>query len=137
MLEIQTIHHVSLPVTDLARAKRFYEDVLGLEAIERPNFPFPGAWYRAGEGHVHLIVSNRQTLRIGKSVDSRDIHFAIRVKSYRDALHHLRDMGYSSDAPDDLHRIRENPNSVAGFPQVYVLDPDRNVIELNADRLDA
>jgi hypothetical protein len=25
----------------------------------------------------------------------------------------------------------------AGFPQLYILDPDRHVIEINAERLDA
>jgi len=32
--------------------------------------------------------------------------------------------------------LRENPTGKAGFPQLYILDPDRNVIELNAERLD-
>ena len=136
MLDIQTIHHVSLPVTDLERARRFYEDVLGLTKIERPNFPFPGAWYAAGDRHVHLIVSERQTFREGKSVDSRDIHFAIRVKSYQQALEYLRSKGYRTDSGDDLRRTRENPHGTAGFPQIYILDPDRNLIEINAERLD-
>ena len=38
------LHHVSLCVTDVERARRFYIGILGLEEIERPNFPFPGAW---------------------------------------------------------------------------------------------
>jgi glyoxylase I family protein len=136
MLEIETIHHVSLPVTDLERSKRFYEEVLGLEEVERPPFSFPGAWYAAGDRHVHLIVSERQTFRAGKPVDSRDVHFAIRVKSYRDAVRHFRSKGYSTDHADELYRIKENPTGTAGFPQLYVVDPDRNVIEINAERLD-
>ena len=30
MLAIQTIHHMSLPVTDIVRSNRFYSDILGL-----------------------------------------------------------------------------------------------------------
>jgi hypothetical protein len=32
--------------------------------------------------------------------------------------------------------MKESPDATAGFPQLYILDPDRNVIELNAERLD-
>jgi glyoxylase I family protein len=37
MLEIETLHHVSLTVTDLARARTFYGEVLGLPELERPS----------------------------------------------------------------------------------------------------
>ena len=29
------------------------------------------------------------------------------------------------------------PKAAAGFPQIYLMDPDRNVIEINSDILDA
>ena len=35
-----------------------------------------------------------------------------------------------------LHAHLTNPAGKAGFPQIYVLDPDRNVVEINAERLD-
>jgi glyoxylase I family protein len=136
MLQIETIHHVSLPVTDLARAKSFYAGVLGLTEIERPAFDFPGAWYRVGDRHLHLIVGEHSTLRRNKGIDSRDGHFAIRVRSYRGALQHLTAKGYGADAADESRTLRENPTGTAGFPQIYVLDPDRNVVEINAERLD-
>jgi glyoxylase I family protein len=28
------------------------------------------------------------------------------------------------------------PHATEGFPQIYILDPDRHVIEINADQLD-
>ena len=136
MLDIERIHHVSLPVTDLARSREFYGEVLGLLELPRPPFPFPGAWYQLGDGQLHLIVAERPTLRVGKGIDSHDIHVAIRVRSYRQALDHLRARGYRSDAEDELRRMRENPNARAGFPQLYILDPDRHVIEINAAALD-
>jgi len=135
-VDAPTLHHVSLPVTDLERARRFYSDVLGLREIPRPPFDFPGAWYRAGDRDLHLIVSERSTFRAGKGIDSHDIHFAIRVASYRRAIEHLRSRGYRPDADDDLQKMKENPAGKAGFPQIYILDPDRNVIEINAERLD-
>ena len=136
-LDLESLHHVSIPVSDLARSRRFYGDMLGLPEMTRPPFDFPGAWYSIGPNQaLHLIVYANQTFRTGKGVDSRDIHYAIRVKSYRQALEFLRAQGYREDATDDLMRMRINPRATAGFPQIYILDPDRNVIEINARELD-
>ena len=136
MLRIETLHHVSLPVTNLAASKAFYSVVLELREAARPAFDFPGAWYVVGDRMLHLIVGEHSTLRTDKGIDSHDAHFAIRVRSYRGALEHLRSKGYSADAPDVLRRLRENPGGKAGFPQIYLLDPDRNVIEINAEAMD-
>jgi glyoxylase I family protein len=134
-MEIEALHHVSLPVTDLERARRFYTDVLGLREIERPPFDFPGAWFQAGAGQLHLIARIDATFRTGKPVDSRDIHFGVRVKSFSAALEHLRSKGYREDAQDELSRMKVNRHATAGFPQIYILDPDRNVVEINAATL--
>jgi catechol-2,3-dioxygenase len=32
--------------------------------------------------------------------------------------------------------IRDRPHNLTPWPQIYVTDPDGNVIELNAERLD-
>jgi catechol 2,3-dioxygenase-like lactoylglutathione lyase family enzyme len=136
-MKIETIHHVSLPVTDLERSKRFYAEILGLREIERPPFDFPGAWYEVGKGQLHLIVGERSTFRGTKGLDSRDIHFAVRVPSYREALAFLEEKGYRTDADDsDPMKLKASERPKAGFPQLYVLDPDRNVIEINAEKLD-
>ncbi|MEO5886598.1 MAG: VOC family protein [Anaerolineales bacterium] len=136
MLKIESLHHVSLPVSDLKRAEQFYESILGLEKIERPPFDFEGAWYQLGDRQLHLIVHAGSTFRARKEVDSHDIHFAIRVNSYHDTRNFLRSKDYRPDADDEFKRMRENPKATAGFPQLYIMDPDRNVIELNAERLD-
>lgn len=135
-MDIEGLHHVSLPVTDLDRARRFYAEVLGLREIDRPPFDFPGAWFEAGANQLHLIARADATFRTGKGVDSRDIHYAVRVTSFRAALEHLQSHGYREDAQDDLARMKVNRHATAGFPQIYILDPDRNVIEINAAMLD-
>ncbi|HMC61587.1 MAG TPA: VOC family protein [Candidatus Solibacter sp.] len=137
-MQIEALHHVSIPVSDIERAKRFYGETLGLQEMIRPPFDFPGAWFHLGPHQaLHLIVHPHSTFRTGKGVDSRDIHYAIRVKSYRAALEHLRVKGFREDAAEtDLTKMRTNPHATAGFPQIYILDPDRNVIEINAERLE-
>jgi len=87
-----------------------------------------------------LIRDERLTFRDGKSLDGRDIHFAIRVGSYRDALAHLAGSGYKkigSPGVDEFKCMTVVPKATAGFPQIYLMDPDRNVIEINSDILDA
>ncbi len=127
MLEIETLHHVSLSVTDLPRSKRFYGDVLGLAELERPAFDFPGAWYSLGDRQLHLIVhTTPRTLRGTTEIDSRDGHFAARVRDFNRTVEHLRTLGVP---------LRERPQNPTPWEQVYVTDPDGNVIELNAERV--
>jgi len=137
-MEIGALHHVSLPVTDLERSIRFYREILGLRQIERPPFNFPGAWFAVGDSQqLHLIVHDGATFRGQKAINTRDGHFAVRVASYRRATEFLKSKGYREDAdPMDLLSIRLQPRAVAGFPQLYILDPDRHVIEINAETLD-
>ena len=45
MIVVASLHHISVVVTDLARAKAFYGEVLGLRELSRPAFEFGGAWY--------------------------------------------------------------------------------------------
>lgn len=141
MLDIETLHHASLPSSDIERSKRFYSGILGLKEVPRPLFRFPGAWYQVGDRTLHLIVGERMTFREGKGIDSRDHHLAIRVTSFRGAIEHLAAHGYQPLDPevsnqDPFRTMRINARGTAGFPQIYILDPDRNVIEINADRDD-
>ncbi|GAA4831858.1 VOC family protein [Paenibacillus vulneris] len=128
MMTIEGIHHVSVCVRDLERSKAFYKNIIGLQEIERPPFDFPGAWYSLGSGgqQLHLIVHNGETLREGE-IHTRDGHFAIRVRSYKEAIQWLNQNGIPHEA---------RPYPKAGFPQIYVLDPDRNIIEINAEICD-
>jgi len=63
MFIIEALHHVSIPVADLERAKQFYNEILGLTEITRPPFDFPGAWYQEGDRQLHLIVHDESTFR--------------------------------------------------------------------------
>ena len=125
-MEIQRIHHVSLAVTDIEKAKSFYQDILCLEEIERPQFGFPGAWYQIGNQQLHLIVHpEAKTLRQTNELSSKEGHFAFRVKSYKETLRWLKEKGVE---------IYENPTSKSGFAQIFVADPDGNLIELNTEQ---
>ena len=126
MLSVETVHHVAITVTDIERSKRFYGEVLQLPEVARPDFDFGGAWYEIGGREVHLIVhDDTRTLRGTTTIDIKDGHFALRVRSYAEAVAHLRALGIPHLAL---------PQNKTSWAQIYVTDPDGNVIELNADR---
>ncbi len=135
-MQIAALHHVTLTVRDLDRSRAFYGQVLGLPEIPRPNFSFPGAWFQVGAAQqLHLIVHAQATFREGKGLDTRDIHFAVRVADYWATVEFLRAQGFREDAEDAFRKLIVNPQATAGFPQMYILDPDRHVIEINAESL--
>ena len=136
-MNVEGLHHVLLPVTDLERAKNFYSGVLGLPEVARPDFEFPGAWYRFANGQeFHLVSYPHATLRGEKPLDDRDVHVALRIRDFEAAVERLRAAGYREDAvAESAHFMVVRPRSSRGYSQVYVLDPDRNVIELNAEFL--
>jgi len=136
-MEIASIHHVALTVTDLERSRTFYREILSLKEIPRPPFNFPGAWFEFGDfQQVHLIVHDRATFR-EKPLDTRDVHFAVRVPSFQVAVEFLRAKGYrtETDSNDPYYMVVQT-HPTAGFPQIYICDPDRHVVEINAASLD-
>ena len=136
-MDVRALHHVSLPVGDLERSMRSYREALGLEEVARPPFPFPGAWFRLGDRELHLIAGEGAVPRGAEDADPRRLHFAVRVASFWKALEHLHERGYREDAREgDPTRVLALPRSVVGYPQLYVLDPDRHLIEINAEGLD-
>jgi catechol 2,3-dioxygenase-like lactoylglutathione lyase family enzyme len=123
MLTYVTLHHAAVPVTDLDRAKRFYAGVLGLKEIARPAFSFDGAWYQVGDRDLHLIVVADPSLNRDRKLDMADGHLALRVKSFAEARAHLESAGVP---------LRVTIGGPAGFPQIHIMDPDGNIIEINA-----
>lgn len=126
MIISEMIQHISLNVTDLERSKQFYKEVLCLDEIQRPSFLFRGAWFSIGNSkqQLHLIVHSGETLRT-KGLDSRDGHFAIRVASFEETITWL-------EKKKVFYKANNNSNS--GLPQIFILDPDLNIIELNAEK---
>jgi glyoxylase I family protein len=121
------LHHVSVCVTDLPRSRHFYGEVVGLRELPRPDLGFPGAWYAVGENQeLHLIVHPpSKTMRGTPEIDGRDGHFAFRVGSYAETLARLREHGIA---------LIESPHNRTPWAQIYVTDPDGNVIEFNVER---
>lgn len=125
MIPFSAVSHVSVTVTDLEKAKAFYGGVLGLAAIPRPAFGFPGVWY-ALEGErlsLHVTVKDAMPLRPvdPHRFDTRDPHFALAVPDADETYARLQASGLP------FHDFEGTPT---GLRQLFVRDPDGNMVEL-------
>jgi catechol 2,3-dioxygenase-like lactoylglutathione lyase family enzyme len=112
------LNHVAIHVADLARSVAFYTDVLKLEPISRPAFPFPGAWFRLGnDQELHLIGERTRDV----ISHNRGNHYALMV----DDMDAWERYFQSRQIPYIPRRIRPD-----GAYQLYVVDPDGHYIEL-------
>ncbi len=128
------LHHISLVSRNLEASTAFYRDVLELNEVKRPDFPIAGRWFRSGTVEIHLIDRPDGTFRLSKLIDHNDVHFAVRVPDFELEIARLKQLGFREEedgSGDKLLRI--NRHGKAGYPQVYIVDPDNHVIEINAE----
>ena len=108
------VHHVSINVSDVDEAVRFYVDVLGLTVREdRPDIGIGGAWLDAGGQQVHLIESD--------ATPAPGQHFALLVGDLGEVVAELRERGVEVS----------DPRPIGSSLQSFVTDPSGNLVELH------
>lgn len=117
---VQQIDHVVLYVSDMDRARRFYEAVLGCELV-RHNTKLNLMHLSAGTSMIDLLPLPEAATG-GKNVD----HVALQIDPFdaADLCAHLRHHGVEPTEPRD----RFGAGGVG--PSLTFLDPDGNTIEL-------
>ncbi|WP_060564083.1 VOC family protein [Sinorhizobium fredii] len=131
-MSMLALHHVSIVTADLGKSLPFYREVFGLTEIPRPNFPVGGAWLACGSLQVHLVVHPEGTFRKNPHIDRNDWHFAFRTDDFEGAVARLTALGFSEDLPQGEPKcLLVFRSGMAGFPQLYLHDPDLNVVEIN------
>ena len=78
MLNVHFLHHVTVPVTDLDRARDFYGRILGLNELPRRGVGPGGAWFQIGPSQINLLVRKKLEPDAAR-------HFAVCVDSIRAA----------------------------------------------------
>lgn len=117
---IKGIQHVTFLTSDLAGARKFYEQVLQLKlASNRPFMSFDGVWYDVGAGQqIHLMVLPNPELGLQRPAHGgRDRHVALGVESLDRliAALNLVEMAYTQ--------------SQSGRRALFCRDPDGNALE--------
>lgn len=112
---VDAIHHVNLVVDDVPAAVRFYRDVLGLSALDRPDFGMDGAWLAAGATQVHLSIGTPP------AADALQ-HFAFAVGDLAAVVARLKDAGFD---------VFEVPHTPGAGHQAFARDPAGNLVEFN------
>lgn len=120
MPEISGFLHASLLVSDLARARTFYENVLGLApSPARPKMSFDGVWYEIGAQQIHLLaLPNPDSVEGRPAHGGRDRHIALAVNNLSGLKQILDNAGVAYTL------------SSSGRPALFCRDPDGNAIEL-------
>ncbi|MCD6705471.1 MAG: VOC family protein [Thiobacillus sp.] len=123
MSDVRALHHAGLLVSDLDRARVFYEAVLGLKVYpNRPDLPYPGEWYELGGGQqLHLMcLPNPDAGIVRPEHGGRDRHVAVGVKDMEALKRRLDSAGVSYTA------------SKSGRVALFCRDPDSNTLEFVA-----
>lgn len=114
------INHIALLVNDVDVSVVFYQRILGLEVLKRPDFDFPGAWLAIGnEYELHLLKGKHDEIQTISR--SRNNHFAIQIESISSWEQRLSSLGVAFDGP------KQRPD---GAMQIFFSDPDGHVVEL-------
>lgn len=119
MADIYGLLHAGLLVVDLDRARTFYERVLVLKPCQRPDLPYPGAWYELGGGQqLHLMcLPNPDAGIVRPEHGGRDRHVALGVTDMNALKARLDEAGVSYTA------------SRSGRAALFCRDPDANTLE--------
>ncbi len=120
MIEVLSINHVSVLVSDTARSLDFYRGVLGLQidSARPPGLPYPGAWLPIGNQSLHLIELLAEMPHSQQQHGGRDRHLALDVADLDAVMQGLDDSGIDYSL------------SRSGRRALFCRDPDGNALEL-------
>lgn len=117
------LNHVSVVSNDLEESVAFYREVFDFEPIPTPNFDFDGQWLEMADGRqLHLFD-------LETSVPQYH-HFGVTVADFEAVYREGKARGVLTDFSDDAesYQLYSLPD---GAVQMYVEDPEGNVIEVN------
>lgn len=121
-MQIKKLDHVNLRSTHREVLIDQYTNVLGVNAGDRPDFPFPGAWMYAGDTPAVHIVGIDDTPGIGSEAELKLEHFAFTASGRTQFEAKL-------DAMGEQYQRFDIPSF--NIIQINLWDPDGNHIHVN------
>jgi catechol 2,3-dioxygenase-like lactoylglutathione lyase family enzyme len=131
-MPLTELNHYLLVARNLERTKKFYQDVLGLQLADRPDFGFPGYWLSVnGEICVHLASQAPNKIR--------DTFLLKKHPKGTQGSGSVDHIAFLAQNPTEVReRIQKHkvPMHFRSFPdaklfQIFLKDPDDVTIELN------
>lgn len=118
-MKIHALLHASLLVSDLARARGFYEGLLDLApSLHRPDLGYEGVWYDIGAQQIHLLaLPNPDPVDGRPAHGGRDRHVALAVDD-------IAALKAALDARGVAYTL-----SKSGRAALFCRDPDGNALE--------
>ena len=131
-MPVTALNHYLIVSKNLERSKKFYQEVLGLDVAERPDFGFPGYWLKTGDSIcVHLASQDPNKIR-----DQFLLKKHPKGTSGSGSVDHIAFLAQDPEAV--RNRIQKNKVGMhfRSFPdaklfQIFLKDPDDVTIELN------
>jgi catechol 2,3-dioxygenase-like lactoylglutathione lyase family enzyme len=131
-MPVTSLNHYLIVSKNLERSKKFYQQVLGLDLAERPDFGFPGYWMKTGDNIcVHLASQNPNKIR-----DNFLLKKHPKGTNGSGSVDHIAFLAQDPQAVRE--RIQKNKVEMhfRSFPdaklfQIFLKDPDDVTIELN------
>jgi len=131
-MPVTALNHYLIVSKNLERSKKFYQEVLGLDVAERPDFGFPGYWLKTGDNIcVHLASQAPNKIR-----DQFLLKKHPKGTNGSGSVDHIAFL--AQDPLEVRNRIQKNKVEMhfRSFPdaklfQIFLKDPDDVTIELN------
>ncbi|AHG03955.1 glyoxalase [Halobacterium sp. DL1] len=122
-----SLNHVSVLARDLEASAEFYCDVLGLERVPAPKFEVPVQWLQAESGQIHLFERDMEPVPY--------YHFGVTVDDFEGVYQRAKSDGLFANWGESSNAsVYELPD---GGAQMYVNDPEGNLVEVDYPDFDA
>jgi catechol 2,3-dioxygenase-like lactoylglutathione lyase family enzyme len=126
------LNHYLVVSKNLERSKKFYQEVLGMQLAERPDFGFPGYWLKLGD-EICVHLASQETNQI------RDTFLLKKHPKGTTGSGSVDHIAFVARDPQEVRdRIQKNKVEMhfRSFPdaklfQIFLKDPDDVTIELN------
>lgn len=88
-MQIGKLDHVNVRTNQLDSMNGWYTNVLGMRAGDRPDFPFPGTWWYAGDAAAIHLVGVEGGSGAGSELDLKLERFAFSATGRAEHLLHI------------------------------------------------
>ena len=130
-LPLASFNHIAREVLSLEKSKHFYVEILGFVVIPRPPFDCEGYWLYGYGLSLHLVETTVPEER--KRVKMNRIqHFSSSLPRVDHIAFITSDISFVRSVLEDARvYFKEDCPKDTGIRQIFLFDPDGNVIEIS------